>query len=114
MRPRFIIRDLLWLTALIAMGLGWFMDHRRLADQNLSHNNVVYYTRWANPNAVVSALRSTFAGSTQVRFSADPQKKAIFIAGSTDQQEAALSAIISRLDKEPQQPTTRSPPIQTH
>jgi hypothetical protein len=27
---RFTIRDVLWLTALVAMGVGWWMDHRRL------------------------------------------------------------------------------------
>jgi hypothetical protein len=25
---RFSIRDLLWATALVAMGLGWWVDHR--------------------------------------------------------------------------------------
>jgi hypothetical protein len=34
---RFSIRDLLWATALVAMGLGWWIDHarleRRLAEQ---------------------------------------------------------------------------------
>ena len=30
MRLRFTIRDLLWLTALLAMGLAWWLDHRRL------------------------------------------------------------------------------------
>jgi hypothetical protein len=90
------------------------MVHRPLADENLSHNNVVYYTRWANPNAVASALRSTFARSPRVRFSADPQKKAILIAGSTAQQEAAIDAIVSKFDRQPQQPPTGPPPIRTH
>ena len=26
---RFTIRDLLWLTVVVALGVGWFMDHRR-------------------------------------------------------------------------------------
>jgi hypothetical protein len=29
---RFSIRDLLWLTALIAMGLGWAVDHFQVLD----------------------------------------------------------------------------------
>jgi hypothetical protein len=28
MRLRFTIRDLLWLTALLAMGFGWWADHQ--------------------------------------------------------------------------------------
>lgn len=27
--PRFTIRDVLWLTALVAMGAGWFVDRQR-------------------------------------------------------------------------------------
>jgi hypothetical protein len=27
MRLRFTIRDLLWLTLVVAMGLGWWLDH---------------------------------------------------------------------------------------
>jgi hypothetical protein len=30
MRLRFTISDLLWLTAVVAMGLGWWLDHPRL------------------------------------------------------------------------------------
>ena len=30
MRFRFNIRDLLWLTALVAMGVAWWVDHDRL------------------------------------------------------------------------------------
>ena len=33
MRFRFTIRDLLWLTALVAMGVAWWLDHRRLTKQ---------------------------------------------------------------------------------
>ena len=32
MRLRFTIRDLLWLTALVAVLLAWWADHRRLAE----------------------------------------------------------------------------------
>jgi hypothetical protein len=30
MRLRFTIRDLLWLTALMALAVGWWLDHWRL------------------------------------------------------------------------------------
>jgi len=33
MRLRFTIRDLLWLTALVAMGLGWWLDRSQVARQ---------------------------------------------------------------------------------
>jgi hypothetical protein len=31
---RFTIRDLLWLTLVVAMGLGWFVHQRRLCADN--------------------------------------------------------------------------------
>ena len=31
MRLRFTIRDLLWLTVVVALATGWWLDHRRLA-----------------------------------------------------------------------------------
>ena len=33
MRLRCSIRDLLWLTALVALGIGWWCDHRYAAQQ---------------------------------------------------------------------------------
>jgi hypothetical protein len=29
---RFSIRDLLWLTVVVAIGLGWWLDHNRLSE----------------------------------------------------------------------------------
>jgi hypothetical protein len=29
MKPHLTLRDLFWLIALVAMGLGWWVDHRR-------------------------------------------------------------------------------------
>jgi hypothetical protein len=31
MRLRFTIRDLLWLTVVVALAIGWWLDHRKLA-----------------------------------------------------------------------------------
>jgi hypothetical protein len=33
MRPRFTIRDLLWLTALVALAVGWWLDHTQMASR---------------------------------------------------------------------------------
>jgi hypothetical protein len=33
MRFRFTIRDLPWLTALVGLAVGWWIDRTRLADQ---------------------------------------------------------------------------------
>jgi hypothetical protein len=34
MRFRFTIRDLLWLTAMIALAVGWWLDHRKITQEN--------------------------------------------------------------------------------
>ena len=33
MRYRFTIRDLLWLTLVVAMGVGWWLDHHQFEHQ---------------------------------------------------------------------------------
>jgi hypothetical protein len=33
MRLRFSIRDLLWLTLVVALAVGWWLDHVKLASQ---------------------------------------------------------------------------------
>jgi hypothetical protein len=34
MRLRFTIRDLLWLTVVVALAVGWWLDHSRLIAGN--------------------------------------------------------------------------------
>ena len=41
MRFRFTIRDLLWLTALIAMGMAWWLDHRAIQRQSANEFNAL-------------------------------------------------------------------------
>jgi hypothetical protein len=38
MRFRFTVRDLLWLTALVAMGVGWWADHLRIESFAIAAN----------------------------------------------------------------------------
>jgi cation transporter-like permease len=35
MRLRFTIRDLLWLTAVVGLAVGWWLDHR---DSQIAHH----------------------------------------------------------------------------
>ena len=37
MRLRFSIRDLLWLTLVVAILVAWWVDHRRIQDDNVRH-----------------------------------------------------------------------------
>ena len=61
MRLRFTIRDLLWLTALVAVCVAWWLDHRAQVDRYqslLPPQIVVYPVTMADPNAVLKALQS--------------------------------------------------------
>jgi len=35
MCPSLTIRDLLWLTLVVALAVGWWVDHRRYTDPNI-------------------------------------------------------------------------------
>jgi hypothetical protein len=34
MKLRFTIRDLLWLIVVVALAVGWWLDHRQAAEEN--------------------------------------------------------------------------------
>ena len=45
---RFSIRDLLWLTVVVALGSGWFVTYRRLSDSKNDMKYVEFYLLEAN------------------------------------------------------------------
>ena len=42
---RFTIRDLLWVTVVVALAVGWGMDHRRMKLQSYIHESQARYFR---------------------------------------------------------------------
>ena len=52
---RFTIRDVLWLTVVVAMGCAWFCDHRRLTvprwDVNSDFDGLPPGSVWIEPIA---------------------------------------------------------------
>lgn len=61
--PRFSIRDILWLTALMAMGVGWYVDRGRVqqqVDQRILEVN-------AEHRRFVDAWSEEFTSMTQLR-----------------------------------------------
>ena len=55
---RFGIRDLLWLTVAIALGLGWWLDHRALTERCdwLWHRFIQYSKRDGKWQSVTHAI----------------------------------------------------------
>ena len=65
---RFTIRDTLWLTVVVALGVGWWIDHRtqraeRLEAVAMRHlvehylGQEGYKVSWTDENAVLTILR---------------------------------------------------------
>ena len=43
---KFSIRDLLWLTVVVALVVAWWLDHRRQGEENVKINNYLeFYER---------------------------------------------------------------------
>jgi hypothetical protein len=98
MRFRFTIRDLFWLTALIAMGIGWWLDHRAQVERVESMRPseiVVYPVTVASSNTVLRVLQTQFAGVTGVRFMADAN---CVVVQARPIQQRTIHSIINKLE----------------
>ena len=102
MHLRFSIRDLLWLTALVALAVGWFLDHRRRADQSRPAYTI-YYVKHVNPNFALKVLQTTSAGAHGITLGADARLNAIVVQSSKSHDDE-IEAILSTLDQDPNQP----------
>ncbi len=64
MRLRFSIRDLLLLTVIVALAIGWWLDHRKLTKEN-SAEFAVYYLKYADAKDACGSLQKLFAETIQ-------------------------------------------------
>jgi hypothetical protein len=90
MRLRFSIRDLLWLTALVAMGIGWWVDHRALVG---SSRVIPYQLRTADATIAANVLKTMFAGTPSVGISVDERNNSVLVLGNPEQQKFARTII---------------------
>ena len=71
MRFRFTIRDLLWLTALVALGFGWWLDRSKLSaelsafkqEMQIERNEMANYIDFGRPadvNAMLETIRKKY------------------------------------------------------
>ncbi len=113
MRLRFSIRDLLWLTVVAGLAIGWWLDHREQVNRFEAMNGPlivqVYPITLANPNAVLKVLQTQLAG-TQVRLTVDT-KSNFLVAQATPSQHAMIRNLVNKLEGKDTSPTSISPPI---
>ena len=93
MHLRFTIRDLLWLTLVVALAVGWWLDHRRQAPLANMANAVIDSVLLQDPQFVglqneLSRLQAIIP-TNQVQ-SADVQAKIKQIANQLDTLRAEL------------------------
>ena len=96
---RFSIRDLLLLTVIVALSVGWWLDHRKLTKDN-SAQFTIYYLRHADAKVVAGTLQKLFAGNSDMEIAADPKLNAI-IAHGTARQLDDIESILKILDVSP-------------
>jgi predicted RNA methylase len=102
MRFRFTIRDLLWLTALLAMGLAWWVDHGKqvnryqllIDDQPFG---VAYHIKSADHEAVLKALQAAFAGATDVSMTLDANTGKV-LATAHPSQHIVIRELIDKIE----------------
>lgn len=85
MRLRFSIRDLLLLTVIVALAIGWWLDHRKLTKEN-SAEFAVFYLKYADAKDACGTLQKLFDGNSGVSVTYDPRLNAIFARGPAKRQ----------------------------
>ena len=96
MRFRFTIRDLLLLTAIVALTIGWWLDHRKLTREN-SVQLTVYSLAHLDAKSAAANLERVYFGDTAVRIAADPQQNRVIVRAPS-QRHLEIEAILMKLD----------------
>jgi type II secretory pathway component GspD/PulD (secretin) len=95
----FSIRDLLLLTVIAALAVGWWLDHRKLTKDN-SAQFTIFYLRYADAKVVGGTLQKLFAGNSDMEIAADGKLNAIIAHGPAKQLDA-IELILKTLDVRP-------------
>jgi hypothetical protein len=93
---RFSIRDLLLLTVIAALTIGWRLDHRKLTKDN-SIGFSVYYLRYAHAKDIVGTLQRAYAGDSDVNLFPEVNKNAV-IARAPALQLDTIATLLNQLD----------------
>jgi hypothetical protein len=111
MQLRFSVRDLLLVTAIVALAVGWWLDHKEQIGRYealLGPKIEVYRISTADPNVVLKVLQSMLAG-TPVRLAVDT-KSNFLVAQATPSQHAMIRTLADKLEGKDASPTSSSPP----
>ena len=114
MRLRFSIRDLLLITAIVALAFGWWLDHWEQVNRNQLFNGQpkfeLYSITKTDSNVVLNVLKTMFAG-TPMRFATDTRSN-LLVVQATPSQHAMIRSLVDSLEgRSPTPSSTPSPGI---
>jgi type II secretory pathway component GspD/PulD (secretin) len=92
----FSIRDLLLLTVIVALSVGWWLDHRKLTKDN-SIQLSMYFLHHIDANQARGTLLQTYAGDSDVSISIDARQNALVVRAPA-KQNAELDLLLKQLD----------------
>jgi len=102
---RFTIRDLLWLTVVVALAMGWWRDHRALVrrDDPVAET---YFLKNTDPNDIRQTVRSVFSNTPSLEIAIDARQNAVVILARPSQQ-VTIRDLVEQLDMPFTGPGTR-------
>jgi Bacterial type II/III secretion system short domain len=74
----FSIRDVMLVTVIVALAIGWWLDHRKLT-KVYGAQVLGYRLRNSDLNAVVAQLKELFSDNPEIRIVPDPRNNEIII-----------------------------------
>jgi hypothetical protein len=109
MRPRFSIRDLLWLTLVVGVCVGWYLEYRRWVALNSQKPLVLraYHLQNIDGTMMGNVLLPLQQNTPGVRIGVDERYNAVYILGNPEVHDIAKK-IIEQLDQK--HPSSPSPP----
>ncbi len=103
-RLHFYIRDLFWLTLVVALSVGWWLEHRRwvavdplLVDTGKPQMHVYKITN-ASASAVARTLQTSLAGNPNVALTVDLRANSVIVSAGRNQQKA-IARRIEEIDR---------------
>jgi hypothetical protein len=101
MKIQFSIRDILLMTVIAAISVGWWLDHRSLVNRYKSTNSsnqlvMVYPITSADPNVVLKVLQTTLTGEP-FRLTVDTKSNFI-VALATPSQHETIREVVDKME----------------
>ncbi len=97
-KPQFTVRDLVLLTAMVALAIGWWIDHRNLTQPDLAQLTV-YSLQYADPASAVATLKALYRGP-DVTFAPDTKNNRVIVRAPRKQSQE-IEAVLRKLDAAP-------------